>query len=577
MAQHPNTRRLRPGTSLWASPSSLLLILACATLALCFQVLVLNPWHHARAARLRGGWGGPLQNDDDPTFTKTAPCDLLRIEASGLDADAFARLYRGRRPLVLTSSSAPAIFFNRRRWPFVVAPQGWEKAALLARHGHNLTVATGAAEDEDEQDLRRLFSSSAMSEAQEEEEEEGEACPSTKSHDNRLTLHEYTTRYLDRHHDDDEEEDLSSVSWSLAELPRELGAAAVQPPSQFQGWYDGKDASAQQQHTRISLSKSGSGQRWRVHAHDRWSGLLYGGHTIWFVYPPGVGLRNTSEENAGHPLLGSWEWTLGMAPLLAHYDGKGEDGSPLDLPPLRCTQRPGDVVYVPAGWKTLTLHVGQAVAVEGTAPEQEASFLLENEALLQRHPRDVEALLVSGKAHAAQAMGMDATREQQEVFFNQSFNAFRAAALARPCDDRTHLLAAEVLRATGSPQHYQRAKSIIKRAEEDFFTVSSSTCVVPAWVPPRRLTHILAHARLRLARFFVRAGDHAEATRALQEVLALRPNFLAAHQAMVSVLVRQGKEAEARAASAEALQALGPRGKEPQVKASLERLLARTR
>ena len=166
MAQHPNTRRLRPGTSLWASPSSLLLILACATLALCFQVLVLNPWHHARAARLRGGWGGPLQNDDDPTFTKTAPCDLLRIEASGLDADAFARLYRGRRPLVLTSSSAPAIFFNRRRWPFVVAPQGWEKAALLARHGHNLTVATGAAEDEDEQDLRRLFSSSAMSEAQ---------------------------------------------------------------------------------------------------------------------------------------------------------------------------------------------------------------------------------------------------------------------------------------------------------------------------------------------------------------------------------------------------------------------------
>ena len=73
---------------------------------------------------------------------------------------------------------------------------------------------------------------------------------------------------------------------------------------------------------------------------------------------------------APHPLKGSWNWFRETYPrVLANarrQKGRGQL-APGHQAPLECVQGPGQVVYLPSGWKHLTLNIGEAIGVGGQA------------------------------------------------------------------------------------------------------------------------------------------------------------------------------------------------------------------
>ena len=452
------TRPIHHRQSLWASPSSLLLSLGFAALAVVFHTLLIIPWQAARTARLRGGWALESVDEDSPLVR--AGCDLLRIDAASLDKAAFERLYRGQRPLVLTSTSSPLVFTSRLKWPFVNAKakegvEAWEKERLLARHGQNLTVLVGGIELWEQEEVeeegmmelglvgrRRRRGESTLSGTCESRSSISSSSRSS-SGGIRLPLAEYINRYFDAKEGEEEgmeEEEAeeeeggevartASASWRLSDLPVEL-ARAVQTPPQFRGWWVENDEKQQQQqhqqeetsqkddhdHVRIILGKDLEGKAWAASDREKWTGLLLGGSVLWSFYPPGEGLQNVTIPGRGHCLLGPLEWALGMLDALVYHEGEtGPAGGRMDPPPLECWQRLGDVVYVPEGWKSMRIHVGGGVVlVEGEGRRgdwmedqgeegREERVLRASLATLQHQPSDVEALLAAGKAYARQA------------------------------------------------------------------------------------------------------------------------------------------------------------------------------
>lgn len=588
--------------SLWANPSSLLLSLAFAAFAVAFHALFMTPWLEARAARLRGGWA--RESMDEESSIRHGGCDFLRLDAAVLDTDTFEHLYRGQRPVVLSSSTSLAAFWNQPRWPFVqeekeVQMEAWGRDRLLKRHGKNLTVLVGGWEAWEGQTKAGMFAL-------------GNGVGGV-----RLPLQEFVHRYLDRPGgaaggDAGAEEAVKdfahtgTVSWALEDLPRDL-ADAVCTPKLFDAWAgeemtwsgrkgqgeeasrNGKDNGKEEAgRVRIALGKSRGGRGWSVSERESWSGLMFGGAVLHYLYPPGRGLRNLTLQGRGHPLLGPLEWATGTLGVLEHYDGvRGPGGGIMDPPPLQCWQGPGDLVYVPPGWKSMRVHVGDVVMVEGEGVRgggvrarggekedvEDRIFHYHAEALA-RHPEDVESLIAAGEAYARQSLRATTTVNRDSLW-RESFMCVHTAVNLRPCDPTTHLVAAQVLLANRSASHdenHRQAKAIIHRAEETFFTLSSPSCPFPD-LPRERVAALLASARLRFAQFFLWIGDETEAKRAVAEVLALRPTYLEAHQLLVLVLKKSGRDREAREAMHLALIALGPRGRERSVIEAFESLL----
>lgn len=83
------------------------------------------------------------------------------------------------------------------------------------------------------------------------------------------------------------------------------------------------------------------------------------GRKKWFLYPPSQGLHNLTA--LGHsPLMDVWGWFTHVYPRMASL--------PPTERPLEFTQERGEVVYLPPGWKHLTLNLGECVGVGGQAP-----------------------------------------------------------------------------------------------------------------------------------------------------------------------------------------------------------------
>ena len=86
-----------------------------------------------------------------------------------------------------------------------------------------------------------------------------------------------------------------------------------------------------------------------------------------FVYPPGYG------EPDGHAidsLTSMYQWFINVYPLLLSFHKPNSDIKPennISYRPLECTQKEGDVVYIPAGFSHQTINIGDTIAIGGQA------------------------------------------------------------------------------------------------------------------------------------------------------------------------------------------------------------------
>jgi hypothetical protein len=107
----------------------------------------------------------------------------------------------------------------------------------------------------------------------------------------------------------------------------------------------GKESKIMENWHMLTLGGSHSGLPWHMHG-ATWIGLVFG-KKQWFLLPPGT----ATAAQRGHPLYNAHYWINNTLPTLA------------EPAHLRCVQRPGEVLYLPAAWAHLTWNIGSAVAV----------------------------------------------------------------------------------------------------------------------------------------------------------------------------------------------------------------------
>jgi hypothetical protein len=105
------------------------------------------------------------------------------------------------------------------------------------------------------------------------------------------------------------------------------------------------------------LGGPGSGAPWHLHK-DAANALLYG-RKRWFLLPPRAALYSALP-------FADWLSAAAEAALDAGTgSGNGTAAAARPLPPgmLQCTQRAGDVLYVPPGWGHAVLNMNTSVGV----------------------------------------------------------------------------------------------------------------------------------------------------------------------------------------------------------------------
>eukprot|EP01041_Mallomonas_annulata_P001268 gene1268-2453_t len=146
---------------------------------------------------------------------------------------------------------------------------------------------------------------------------------------------------------------LGHCLFSISSIP-EIFDEDMQAPA-FATKCDGNFASRR---GGIQLSIGGYLSGAPVHAHRNTWNLLLTGRKRWFLFPPGaIGPR---------PLL--WASVRPSSSDLELYKALHEQGRSYEL-----TQRPGDVLFVPAGWAHATINMCETVSVseEFCGPQQE--------------------------------------------------------------------------------------------------------------------------------------------------------------------------------------------------------------
>lgn len=407
--------RLRRPASLWCgSAQGIGLAIAGAALAFAYQLLVLGVYDERQTMRAFGGWERDpyeawILGQGSPALD--LQCDLKRLQASDLPAEAFERLYRGRRPLVLMGRApgqgwTPAA---RRRGPWFFGEGGGGDGGVWTLQGLRAVLEQEWERGEEDgparlrvaEDGRELLRAGWWWEAEMggqgscRSDAGGTAAEATRG----MTLDAFLTMGGEAEEGQGEEEDGGAVGEDEEEeayleestILRTHPGLRFSPlgrsiPAPLAHAFGGPNAT-----TRVlSVGRSRGGLPWHVVPGETWIGAVAGGFTQVLLYPPGRGLRNVTMGALGagqtHPLLSPWEFVMHALPFLEHVgpDGGappssspteegGDDESPHltagDVPPLSCLLRPGDVLYVPGGgWKAMHLHVGDALLVRGTIP-----------------------------------------------------------------------------------------------------------------------------------------------------------------------------------------------------------------
>lgn len=410
--QHPP--RSRAPSSLWCGSAQgiLLAALGCG-LAVIYQAFVLGPHDERQIQRAFGGWARDQYEAwvlGEGSAAIDMQCDLLRLRASDVSAEAFERVYRGRRPLVLMGRGPGQGWTAaaRRRGPWFMGEADgdavWTLEGLRAvleengGEGQRLRVAEDGRElvrrgwwwDEDDDGAVESCSAEA----------------DTAAGVRRMALDAYLAMgassssqgdYYDEEEEEMEEQEEEGYLLDAAALRTHaglrtsaLGATLVAPPAPLALAFADDSTTTT---AFLAVGRSRGGLPWHTLDAEAWIGSVAGGFTQYLLLPPGRGLRNVTMGRLGagqtHPLLSPWEFVMRALPFLDHHGPEGpsspsttttssradgDDAAAIqedkveewegDTPPLSCLLRPGDAVYLPGGgWKAMRLHIGDALLV----------------------------------------------------------------------------------------------------------------------------------------------------------------------------------------------------------------------
>ena len=313
---------------------------------------------------------------DNPYFMEElvrskCKCSIDRYQMANLSVEKFNKYFRNKRPVIIQGAM--------NLWP---AMRTWSKEELIENYGERiLKVGSG----------NEIVSSGG-----------GYGVSSLTFGDYLISLEktlspspefDLTNSHLNKKDQDGKRIDSFSFDTTFTNfIPELLGDFAI--PSYFRSF--ASPGHIKRQSAWYMLSIGGSKQGLPFHAHgETWLGLV-NGQKRWFVYPPGKGLqerRKTKFENDDHsisskerttkvtalnysvwPLLNAFEWFQLIYPNLSavtHSSHKTKHNAndvynhPEDM--LECIQNKGDVLYLPAGWKHMTLNIGETIAVGGQA------------------------------------------------------------------------------------------------------------------------------------------------------------------------------------------------------------------
>ena len=67
---------------------------------------------------------------------------------------------------------------------------------------------------------------------------------------------------------------------------------------------------------------------------------------------------------------------------------QGSRLAPGNQQPVECVQGPGQVIYLPSGWKHLTLNIGEAIGVGGQAGQDTRTRYSDGIKALEQNPDD---------------------------------------------------------------------------------------------------------------------------------------------------------------------------------------------
>ncbi len=247
----------------------------------------------------------------------------------------------------------------------------------------------------------------------------------------------------------------------------------------------------------FSLGSSRSGLQFHVHG-PTWLGVVFG-QKRWFLHPPGAGLSsNAAYHEAGwHPLMNMMTFVDSVLSKLGRVAG-----------PLQCTQLPGDVIYLPAGYKHATLNIGETLAAgcQGAYPDSER--LPHCKSVLKQFPNDFECLKGYALGLVAEPLrildggyrnnnGIDNYKKSHSIAVKQIQQSlpmlFRAIEL-RPGDPEAYFLVIELLMTIGD---IQQAREVVRIAAKQFTKVS---------LPPDISDQVVYDIHLALAKYMRSLG-----------------------------------------------------------------------
>ncbi len=230
----------------------------------------------------------------------------------------------------------------------------------------------------------------------------------------------------------------------------------------------------------FSLGSSRSGLPFHVHG-QTWLGLVFG-QKRWFLYPPGSGLSPSMQREMGwHPLMN----TITFMDLILSKRSGGDGDSP-----LQCTQLPGDVMYLPAGYKHATLNIGETLAAGCQGFYFASERLSQCSSVLKQVPNDIECLkayaigllaepfIVLGKSNRDD--GTDNYKKLQSHAMKQIslvVPLFLRAIELRPGDPGPYYTVIELLIKIND---IQQARRVTRRAAKQF-----TRALLPETIPDR--------------------------------------------------------------------------------------------